>query len=136
MTTERTVAVTDIAQVAHETNRAYCATLGDPSQQKWEAAPDWQRKSAINGVMFHLDHLRRGQAPPPSASHDSWLEEKRREGWRYGKVKRPDLKEHPCFVPYDELPADQKLKDYLFGAVVKAYFDSRIEIEDDSAEAA
>jgi hypothetical protein len=133
---KKTVAVTDIAKVAHETNRTYCSTIGDHSQQKWETAPEWQRKSAINGVVFHLERLRGGATPAPSASHESWLEEKRRDGWRYGAVKRPDLKEHPCFVPYDELPPAQKLKDYLFGAVVKAYFDAGIEIEDDSAEAA
>jgi hypothetical protein len=125
------VAVEDIARVAHEANRAYCGTIADNSQQIWEVAPEWQRSSAINGVRFHLKTLRSGLTPAPSASHESWLEEKRREGWRHGPVKRVDLKEHPCFVPYDELPAAQKLKDYLFGAVVKAYFDSGVEIEDD-----
>jgi hypothetical protein len=35
-------------------------------------------------------------------------------------VKNPDAKEHPCFVPYDELPAEQRTKDYLFQAVVRA----------------
>lgn len=129
-TAAKTMAVTDIAKVAHETNRAYCATIGDHSQNKWETAPDWQRKSAVNGVLFHLSQLRQGVTPAPSASHDSWLEEKKPEGWRYGPVKRQDLKEHPCFRPYDELPADQRMKDYLFGAIVKAYFDSGIEIEE------
>jgi hypothetical protein len=136
MNATSTVAVTDIARVAHETNRTYCATTGDPSQQRWDIAPEWQRKSAIEGVIFHLRILRAGAVPAPSASHESWLETKRREGWRYGPVKRPDIKEHPCFVPYAELPPTQKLKDYLFGAIVKAYFDSGVEIEDDSAEAA
>jgi hypothetical protein len=135
-TATNTVTVTDIAHVAHEANRAYCATMGDLSQPKWQTAPDWQRKSAITGVRFHLDHLRRGQVPPASASHESWLEEKKRDGWRYGPVKRPDLKEHPCFVPYAELPPEQKVKDYLFGSVVKAYFDSGIGILEDNAEAA
>jgi hypothetical protein len=128
--------VTDIARVAYEANRAYCATIGDYSFQTWELAPAWQRQTNIKGVRFHLETLRGGAVPAPSASHDSWLEEKKREGWRYGPVKRADLKEHPCFRPYDELPADQRLKDYLFSAVVKAYFDSGIQIEDDSAEAA
>lgn len=136
MNATSTIAVTDIAHVAHEANRAYCASIGDNSQPKWEVAPDWQRKSHINGVSFHLATLRGGAVPAPSASHESWLEEKKRDGWRYGPVKRPDLKEHPCFVPYDELPPAQKLKDYLFGHIVKAYFDSGVEIEDDSAEAA
>jgi hypothetical protein len=31
---------TDIAKVCHETNRAYCETLGDNSQPPWEEAPE------------------------------------------------------------------------------------------------
>ncbi len=38
------------AQIAHETNRAYCQSIGDQSQPPWESAPDWQRDSAIKGV--------------------------------------------------------------------------------------
>lgn len=132
----RTVVVTDIARVAHETNRAYCATIGDYSQPGWETAPEWQRTSAMEGVLFHIGHLKKGTTPPASASHDAWMETKRRDGWRYGAVKRADIKEHPCFLPYEDLPPSQKLKDYLFGAVVKAHFDSGMEIVDDSQEAA
>lgn len=134
MKQETVSTVEDIAQVAYETNRAYCCTVGDYSHPKWELAPAWQRETNIKGVLFHLETLRGGATPAPSASHDSWLEEKRREGWRYGPVKRPDLKEHPCFVPYDELPPAQKLKDYLFGAVVKAYFDAGMLVMTDSGE--
>jgi hypothetical protein len=110
-----------IAKVAHETNRAFCETLGDTSQPKWEDAPEWQRSSAVKGVQFHLDAHMKGETPTPSASHDSWLDEKRADGWKYGPVKDADKKEHPCFVPYDELPVEQRLKDYLFGSVVAAY---------------
>jgi hypothetical protein len=42
------------------------------------------------------------------------------DGWKYGPVKDPEKKEHPCFVPYDRLPTEQKAKDYIFGAVVKS----------------
>lgn len=113
----------DIAQVCHETNRAFCATIGDNSQPAWADAPEWQKQSAVNGVIFHFEHLREGKTPPPSASHDSWLKEKREAGWTYGAVKDPEKKEHPCFVPYEDLPAEQKMKDYLFGAICKAYYD-------------
>jgi hypothetical protein len=108
MTTE------DIAQVAHEINRSYCLAIGDNSQQSWEEAPDWQRSSAINGVNFHLEN----PEAPPSASHESWLKQKEEEGWKYGPVKNPETKEHPCYVPYDQLPVEQKAKDYLFKQVV------------------
>jgi hypothetical protein len=113
--------VEQIARIAHETNRAYCATIGDTSQMPWGEAPEWQRESAIKGVQFHLDAHAKGQTPSPSASHDSWLEEKRAAGWTYGPVKDEAKKEHPCFVPYAALPIEQKLKDYLFGAVVAAF---------------
>lgn len=106
----------EIARVCHEVNRAYCESLGDRSQPSWESAPEWQQKSAVNGVRFTLDN----PAAPPSASHDSWLAEKKADGWKYGPVKNPETKEHPCFVPYDQLPQEQRAKDYLFQAVVRA----------------
>lgn len=114
--------IDQIAEVAHETNRAYCATIGDNSQPAWKYAPEWQRTSALKGVAFHIAQHVKGVVPSPSASHDSWLDEKIRDGWKYGPVKDADKKEHPCFVSYDELPVEQKMKDYLFGAVMAAFF--------------
>ena len=105
---------TEIARVAHEINRAYCASLGDDSQPSWGNAPDWQKASALAGVDMHL-------ASPdatPENSHESWLAQKTAEGWKYGPVKDAEKKEHPCFLPYSELPPEQKAKDYLFRAVV------------------
>lgn len=105
-----------IARICHEANRAYCAALGDHSQPAWESAPDWQRQSAMTGVRFTMDN----PDAPPSASHDSWLAEKERDGWKFGEVKDPEAKTHPCFVPYDALPVEQKAKDYIFQAIVRA----------------
>ncbi len=102
------------AQAAHEANRAYCAALGDNSQVTWEAAPDWQRESAIKGV----EGVLRGN--DPKQSHESWLEEKVRTGWKFGAVKDPDKKEHPCMVPYEDLPPEQRAKDHVFVNVVKS----------------
>lgn len=113
-----------IAQVCHEANRAYCSTIGDDSQVAWSEAPDWQRDSAMKGVKFHFQSLKAGIDPLPSASHDSWLEEKRASGWKYGPVKDAEKKEHPCFVPYHELPLEQRLKDYIFAAICRAFYDA------------
>lgn len=111
-----------IARIAHETNRAYCASIGDNSQPSWEDAPEWQKASARVGVEFHVDRLQVGSEVPPSASHESWLEQKKADGWKYGPVKDADKKEHPCFVPYEQLPLEQRMKDYLFGAIVSAFY--------------
>jgi hypothetical protein len=108
--------VISIAKVAHETNRAYCQTIGDHSQRLWENAPGWQKDSAIKGVQFHIDNPDAG----PSASHESWLKEKQECGWKYGEVKDPEKKEHPCFVAYRDLPEEQKVKDSLFTGIVNS----------------
>jgi len=103
-----------IAQVAHEINQAYCNSIGDNSQPSWDEAPEWQQSSAVNGVIFHLAN----PDASPSASHESWLKQKQDEGWKYGPVKNPDTKEHPCFVPYNELPVEQRSKNFLFKQIV------------------
>jgi hypothetical protein len=102
------------ARAAHEANRGYRASIGEDPGPGWDDAPGWMRSSALNGVVGALG------GNSPEQSHLSWLEEKRRTGWKYGPVKDPDTKEHPCFLPYDELPFEQRVKDRLFVSVVRA----------------
>ena len=102
------------ARAAHEVNRAYCLATGDASQPSWDDAPEWQRTSARNGVTGALN------GATPEQSHESWLDEKRATGWKYGPVKNPETKEHPCFIPYDGLPPSQRAKDQLYVTTVRA----------------
>lgn len=106
----------EIARVCHEVNRAYCQALGDNSQLPWESAPEWQRNSAMMGVELHLSNPDAG----PQASHESWMAQKTAEGWVYGPMKDPETKQHPCMVPFAELPVDQQAKDFIFRGVVLA----------------
>lgn len=105
-----------IAKTCHEANRAYCESVGDDSQMPWEQAPAWQRESACKGVIFHLTGERK-----PSESHESWLAQKESEGWVYGDVKDFDKKTHPCMRPYNELPVEQRTKDYIFKGIVDSF---------------
>ena len=105
-----------IAKVAHEINKAYCESIGDLSQAMWEDAPQWQRDSAINAVKFRIENIE----ATPEDQHKSWLKEKEADGWKYGKVKDADKKEHPCFAPYGDLPIEQRVKDFLFSQVVRS----------------
>lgn len=106
----------DIAKVCHEANRAYCQGIGDNCQLEWHDAPQWQRDSAIKGVEFCIEN----PDAPPSANHESWLKVKEAEGWKYGEIKDAEKKEHPCYVPYEQLPPEQQKKDALFKAIVEA----------------
>ncbi len=105
-----------IAKACHEANRAYCASMGDLSQAPWDLAPDWQRQSAIAGVQAVIDD----PWVTPGHLHAAWMAQKQANGWVYGEVKDPEAKTHPCMVPYDELPPEQRAKDHIFGAIVRA----------------
>jgi len=108
--------ITSLAKAAHSLNKAYCEFIGDYSQPVWELAPDWQKDSAIKGIKFGLE-----SNVTPEESHISWLKEKLDTGWKYGPIKNPELKEHPCIVEYQDLPETEKTKDELFTGIVKSF---------------
>ena len=105
-----------IAIVCHQANKAWCEVNGDKSQKDWNEAEEWQRDSAIKGVMFALNN----PDAPDSAQHDAWSEDKKAHGWVYGEVKDAEAKTHNCLVPFEELPEHQQKKDKLFRAIVNA----------------
>lgn len=113
---QKPMTVEQVARVCHEANRAYCVALGDHSQKEWEGAPAWQVDSAIKGVRFHL----RNPSASPAASHEEWLQLKRAQGWEWGPVKDEQKRQHPCFLPFADLPSAQQRKDVLFKAIVDA----------------
>jgi hypothetical protein len=109
--------IAQAAKAAHEANREYCQSIGDDSQPPWDEAPEWQKASVIDGVsmVVHGNNS-------PVQSHENWLRHKQETGWKYGPVKDPEKKEHPCMVPYDQLPGEQKKKDSIFVNTVRAYW--------------
>ena len=98
------------ARLTHEANRAWCILHGDESQHMWDWAPDWQRLSAVKGVLGVL------AGNSPEESHLGWLKEKQEKGWIYGLVKDPDAvpPTHPAMVAYADLPVHQLKKDQIF----------------------
>lgn len=102
------------AEAAHEANREYCASIGDDTQVAWADAEEWQRESAVAGVWGVID------GNTPEQSHEGWMALKEAEGWVYGEVKDAEAKTHPAMLPYADLPDEQKAKDDIFVATVKA----------------
>lgn len=102
------------AVAAHEVNRAYCRALGDDSQAAWDSAEPWQRDSALHGVDGVFD------GNDPATSHATWLAYKEADGWTYGPTKDSTAKTHPCMLPYEQLPPEQKEKDHLFVQTVRS----------------
>ena len=105
-----------IARICHEVNRTYCSSIDDDSQVSWDEVPTEQKELMLEGVRFHANH----QNASASAGHERWLEIKGQEGWKYGKVKNEESKEHPFYVPFVDLPKEQKAKGFIFKAIVNS----------------
>jgi hypothetical protein len=104
-----------VARVIHEANRVLQAQTGEEVSPPYDQAPHWQKDSTILGIHAALE------GRTPEELHEGWCDIKRKDGWVYGKVKDAETKTHPCLVPYSELPAEQKVKDHMFSAIVKAF---------------
>ena len=106
----------EIARIAHYANKAYCESLEDWSQPEWYDLSDEAQESVIKGTQFASLY--------PQASCEALHEEGRSnkfsDGWVYGLEKSDSLKVHPCLLPFESLPPEQKVKDELFKAVVQA----------------
>lgn len=112
---EAPMTIRDIARLCHAANLAICEAAGDQSQKPWHDAEPWQRESAELGVRFCLNH----PLASPSDQHEAWTADKLDDGWTYGPTKDADAKTHPCLVPYNELPLEQRIKDYVFMSIVR-----------------
>ena len=43
--------------------------------------------------------------------HEVWAETRIQQGWKYGERRDDELKTHPCLVPYEVLPEEEKTYD-------------------------
>ena len=43
--------------------------------------------------------------------HEVWAQSRISQGWSYGSERNDELKQHPCLVPYEELPEVEKAYD-------------------------
>jgi hypothetical protein len=41
-------------------------------------------------------------------THETWAQQRIRDGWQYGPERDDKKKHHPCLVPYEELPESEK----------------------------
>ncbi len=40
--------------------------------------------------------------------HEVWAETRIKQGWTLGPERNDELKTHPCLIPYEELPEEEK----------------------------
>lgn len=43
--------------------------------------------------------------------HEVWAKSRVAQGWTYGEIRSDALRQHPCLIPYEELPEVEKAYD-------------------------
>ena len=43
--------------------------------------------------------------------HEVWAKSRLDQGWVYGEERSDALKHHPCLIPYEELPEEERVYD-------------------------
>jgi len=43
--------------------------------------------------------------------HEVWAQSRIEQGWTYGDERNDAMKQHPCLIPYEELPEIEKAYD-------------------------
>lgn len=105
-----------IARIAHEVNRGYCAAIGDNVADGWDQIPEAERTGKITGVQKLLET----PEMTPEQMHEAWLASKTEAGWTFADTLNAKKKQHPCMRPFAELAPEQRIKDSIFCATVKA----------------
>jgi len=44
--------------------------------------------------------------------HEAWVHIRAAQRWTYGPHRNDDRREHPCLVPYDDLPEEEQSTDH------------------------
>lgn len=105
-----------IAKVCHEANRQYCIDNKLPTQALWNELPVTQQNSIIHGVR----QVVADRKMTATKMHETWMEYKASEGWKYADKLDAAKRLHPNMVPFNKLPKVERAKDMLFIKTVKA----------------
>lgn len=107
--------IQNIARLCHEANRSIQIFLGEKPNPHWDELDVELKNSTYAGVLYALDGL------TPEQLHERWRIHKAEDGWVFGPTKDFERKTHPCMVPYNALPVEQRLKDQVFATIVRTY---------------
>ena len=103
----------DIARVAYDANMRLNLLTGVESPA-WDDFTPEDRDLFIDGVRMQIEQPNR----TIEQIHEDWVDDRIRNGWRYGTVRDHTRKTHPSIVPFAELSLVEKVKDTLFASIV------------------
>lgn len=106
----------DIAEITYYANSVYRRSIGESERPDWSMLSDTTKAAIVKGVKFIITS--EVEVSPPM-NHMHWMNHKFNDGWVYGEIEDKDKKTHPCLLPYNTLPPEQRLKDEIYLTIVK-----------------
>lgn len=92
-----------LMKMADTLSREY--DLNSPFATVFDDAPAMQPDEDLPPELLPLKELMAENV------HNVWMATRKQQGWRYGPKRNDATKEHPCMVPYVELPEEEKEHD-------------------------
>jgi hypothetical protein len=89
--------------------------IGDNAPRAWEHASKEKRAGYILAVQGVIDH----PDISPEKQHMEWCDSMYAKGWTYGHELSEGNRVHPNLLKYQDLPQEQRIKDWVFLSVVK-----------------
>ena len=68
----------------------------------------YQPKPLDTGAIQLPERLEDLLAQLAQNTHEVWAAQRLKDGWNYGSERDDSERRHPCLVPYDELPEEEK----------------------------
>lgn len=77
-------------------------------------------KEYLDGLISAVEHAMKNNLTAEE-NHQNWIDDKIKNGWKFGEVKDAEKKTHPSLVPFAELPESEKKKATEFLRIVNEY---------------
>lgn len=107
-----------LAQSVHQANKIFSEQVLSEEKKDWALLDKDARNSLVNAVRKTLEL----KVEDPEQSHEMWLTEMVKSGWKYGEEYSETEKTHPCMVHYADLPQGQQTKDEIYLAILKPFY--------------
>ena len=111
---DHTIFLYRVAMEAHKANNELRITNGEESLGSFTDQP-------LDIVTINMESIYAALHNPNLTAkdmHDTWMDNKAKDGWVYGDVKDADAKTHPLMIPFEQMNDIDKMKDQIFIDVV------------------
>jgi hypothetical protein len=106
--------VGEIAEIAHAAVRRLYLMYHRPCLP-WERLPETERLAFRADIQFMVNNAHLNDAE----RHEAWVEDRRRDGWRFGELNR-HTRRHPAMVPYNKLSPFEAARHRIVSGLVTA----------------